>query len=363
MIWHLIHLVVTLVWDCLRFSRLSPDDKTLELLLLRQQILILRRHQKRGPSIMRSEKLILLTLVEHFRDFANLQKAQLEQLILIFKPDTLLRWHRQLVKRKWTFNHQHQKVGRPPTEPQVVQLVLQFARENRWGDDRIAGELKKLGYRISHETVRKILRHHGILPNPHQKPSSTWRKFENHYRETLLACDFFTVETIRLQTLFVFFFIEVGTRRVHIAGVTGHPTQTWVSQQARQLVWTLRASDRIITHLIRDNDGKHSSTFDAVLASEGIEIVRTPYRAPRANAYAERWVRSVREECLDQLLILNQTHLRYVLREYESYFNTARPHQGLRQKIPDLPVATSTTGRIKRRERLGGVLHDYYRVA
>ena len=363
MIWYLLQLVVNLLWDCRRFSRHSPDEKTLELLLLRQQILILRRHQKRGPTLTRSEKLILLTLVEQLQHYAVLQKVQLEQLILIFKPDTLLRWHRELVKRKWTFNNRLKKAGRPPTEPQLVQLVLQLARENRWGDDRITGELKKLGYRISHETVRKILRQHSILAASSRKTSSTWRTFVNHYRATLLACDFFTVETIRLQTLYVFFFIEIGSRRVYIAGVTAHPTQAWVSQQARQLVWTLQARNRIITHLIRDNDGKYSATFDAVFASEGIEIVRTPFRAPRANAYAERWVRSVREECLDQLLILDQTHLKYVLREYEAYFNTARPHQGLGQKIPDLPVEASTTGRIKRRDRLGGVLHDYYRAA
>lgn len=363
MIWHLIHLVVTLLWDSLRFSRLSPDDKTIELLLLRQQLLILRRHQKRGPTITRSEKLVLMTLVEQLHLFADLQKAQLEQVILIFKPDTLLRWHRELVRRKWIFNNQPKQGGRPPAEPHLIELVLQLARDHRWGDDRITGELKKLGYRLSHETVRKILRRHGILPAPQRKTSSTWRTFVNHYRATFLACDFFTVETIRLQTLYVFCFLELGTRRVHIAGVTAHPTQAWVNQQGRQLVWTLQTQERTFTHLMRDNDGKYTSTFDAVFAVEGIEVVRTPIRAPRANAYAERWVRSVREECLDQLLVLDQTHLRYVLREYEGYFNTARPHQGLGQKIPQPPLEVSTSGLVKRRDLLGGVLHDYHRAA
>jgi putative transposase len=205
MIWHFIYLVVHLLWDCFRFSRLAPDDKTLELLLLRQQLLILRRHQKRGPTITRTEKLMLLTLLERLRPIIERPKAQLEQLILIFTPDTLLRWHRELVKRKWTFKQPSQPVGRPPVESQIIQLVLQLARENRWGDDRITGELKKLGYRISHETVRQILRRHGILPVPDRKASATWRTFLNHYKDTLLACDFFTVETIRLQTLYVFF--------------------------------------------------------------------------------------------------------------------------------------------------------------
>ncbi|MBK8021947.1 MAG: DDE-type integrase/transposase/recombinase [Chloroflexi bacterium] len=276
-----------------------------------------------------------------------LPKAQLEQLSLVFSPDTLLRWHRELVKRKWTFNQRAKRVGRPPVKPEIIQLVLQLGRENRWGDDRITGELKKLGYRISHETVRQILRRHGILPVPHRKLSSTWRTFLNHYQDTLLACDFFTVETIRLQTLSVFFFIEVGTRRVHIADVTTHPTQAWVIQQARQFVWNLPEQEERFTHLIRDNDGKYGRAFDALFASEGIEVVHTPVRAPRANAYAERWVRSVREECLDRVIILNP----------------ARPHQGIGQKIPDPPLQVSNGGRVRRRDLLGGVLHDYYRAA
>jgi putative transposase len=159
------------------------------------------------------------------------------------------------------------------------------------------------------------------------------------------------------------FFIEVGTRRVHLADVTGHPTQAWVTQQARQFVWNLPTQKQRFTHLIRDNDGKYGAAFDAVFASEGIEVVHTPVRAPRANAYAERWVRSVREECLDQVIFLNPVHLKYVLRQYERFFNTARPHQGLGQKIPDPPPEGSISGTVNRRDLLGGVLHGYYRAA
>ncbi len=256
-------------------------------------------------------------------------------MVLIFKPDTLLRWHRKLVKGKWTFKHQSKRGGRPPIELQVVQLVLQLARENNWSDDRITGELKKLSYRISHETVRQILRRHDIPLVPQQQLSSTWRTFLNHYKDTLLACDFFTIETIRLQTLYVFFFIKVGTGRVHIADITAYATQSWMSQQVRQIVWNLQMQQQMFTHVIRDNDGKYSTIFDVVFASEGIETVHTPIRAPQANAYAERWVRSVREECLDLPIILNTAHLKYVLHEYEGFFNTAQPHQGIGQKIPD----------------------------
>ena len=190
MIWHFVYLVVHLLWDSLRFSRLSPDAKTLELLLLRQQLLILRRHQKRGPAITHSEKFVLLTLIEQIRRFANLRQGHLEQLILIFKPETLLRWHRELIRKKWTFSNAPKASGRPATDPQLVLLILRMARENRWGDDRIEGELKKLGYRISHETIRKILRGHGVLPLPARSTSSNWRAFLSHYKATFLACDF-----------------------------------------------------------------------------------------------------------------------------------------------------------------------------
>jgi putative transposase len=363
MVWYFLYGLVSLLWDALRLSRLSPDDKTLELLVLRQQLLILRRHQKRGPAITFSEKFILLTLVDRLCGLGGAGKARLEQLILIFKPETLLRWHQALVKKKWTFLSTPKTPGRPAIEPAVVQLILRMANENRWGHRKIEGELKKLGYRISDETIRKLLRQHHIPPLAERKSSLSWHTFLNHYRKTLLACDFFTVETIRFQTLYVFFFIELGTRRVHLMGITPHPTQQWVTQQARQLIWKTEAPT--FTHLIRDNDGKYGASFDAVFKSEGIEVVRTPFRAPRANAYAERWVRSVREECLDQLIILNERHLAYVLREYERYFNTARPHQGICQQIPDPPLARNLTaiGKVERRDILGGIIHDYFHAA
>jgi putative transposase len=363
MVWYIFHVVVALLWDVVRRSRLSADDKTIEVLVLRQQVLILRRHQKRRPSISQAEKFMLITLLEPVCRFGRAQKAQLERLILVFKPETLLGWHRDLVKKKWTFANSPKMPGRPPTDPQLVQLVLRMARENQWGDHKIEGELKKLGYRISHETIRKILRSHDIAPVPIRKSPTNWRTFLSHYKDTLLACDFFTVETIALQTLYVLFFIEVGTRRVHVMGTTPHPSQLWATQQARQLMWKLATEGRSFTHLIHDNDGKYSTSFDAVFESEGVEVVHTPFRAPRANAYAERWVRSVRDECLDRIILLNQPHLVYALRAYEQYFNEARPHQGIKQAVPCPSTTRSTTGKVERRDILGGVLHDYYRAA
>ena len=183
-----------------------------------------------------------------------------------------------------------------------------------------------------------------------------------HYREQLLACDFFTVETIRLKTLYVLFFIELGTRRVHFAGVTAQPNQLWVTQQARQMIWKLEAETTGLRVLIHDNDRKFISTFDAIFETEGFQVIRTPYQAPNANAHAERWVRSVREECLDLILIINAPHLRRVLREYiEDYYNVARPHQGLAQKIPVPSLARPKSGPVRRRPILGGLINDYYR--
>jgi len=209
------------------------------------------------------------------------------------------------------------------------------SRENTdWGYGKIRGELLKLGCDISDETIANILERHGIPPAPERGHSLSWRHLMNHYKEQVLACDFFIVESLFLQTIYVLFFIEVGTRRVHLAGCTSHPNGTWVTQQARQVVYDLAEQDSAMRFLIRDNDRKFSTAFDTVFHAEGIDIIRTPYRAPNANAFAERWVRTVRAECLNKILIVNQAHLRRVLREYIDYYNTARPHQGLDQQSP-----------------------------
>jgi putative transposase len=174
---------------------------------------------------------------------------------------------------------------------------------------------------------------------------------------------FFTVETLWLQTLYVFFFIEIGTRRVTIAGVTAHPTASWVTQQARQLVWTLPERPLTLGFLIRDRDTKYTRAFDAVFQSEGVKVIRTPIRAPRANAFAERWIRSVREECLDRLLILNQRHLEKILHDYAAYYNEARPHQGLAQRTPIPLPQPRLEDPIVCADVLGGLIHDYRRAA
>ena len=203
----------------------------------------------------------------------------------------------------------------------------------------------------------------GIVPAPERRRSLKWRTFLNLYKQPLLACDFFTVETLGLQTLYVRFFIEVGSRRVHLAGCTSSPTSAWISQQARQVCWTLDDRTPPIRFLIPDRDTRFGAAFDAVFQSQGIEVIQTPYRTPNANAFAERWVRSVREAGLDRLLIVNECHLRQTLQAYVAYDNSRRPHQGLAQQCP-LPLEPiSSAGSVQRRAILGGSLHDYYRQA
>jgi len=182
----------------------------------------------------------------------------------------------------------------------------------------------------------------------------------SHYKDQILACDFFTVETLWLQTIYVLFFIELGSRRVYIAGITSNPNQIWVTQQSRQLVWELHDQDRPIRFLIHDNDSKFSNAFDSVFESEGIHVINTPFCAPNANAFAERWVRTVREECLDHILILSTKHLNHVLAEFSNYYNSYRPHQGIEQRTP-IPHQLPPSGAIHRRKILGGIIHDYYR--
>jgi transposase InsO family protein len=240
-----------------------------------------------------------------------------------------------------------------------------MATENgRWGTDRIQGELLKLGFRIGATTIRTILARHRLSPAPQRsRTGGSWRTLLRHYREQILACDFFTVETAFLQTLYVLFFIEIGTRRIHFAGCTAHPASAWVSQQARQLIWSLADTGNCPRFLIHDRDRKFSHIFDSIFRSEGIEILLTPLQAPNANAFAERWVRTAREECLDHLIILNERHLRQVLAAFVHHYNTARPHQGIHQRLPVPQTEAPSRGAVRRRDCLVGIIHEYFREA
>jgi putative transposase len=300
--WSLCYLALRCMLQLVLLRRRSDDFKELEIVVLRHQLSVLRR-QARRPQLTSSDRVLLAA--------ASRLLPRSSWRSFLVTPATLLRWHRRLVARRWTYQGRN---GRPPIDNKIRELVLRLARENpRWGYQRIAGEINGLGLKVSATTVRKILRQAGIGPAG-ERGGLSWRAFLRAQAESMLAVDFLTVETISLQRLYVLFFIELGGRRVHLAGCTASPTGAWVTQQARQFVWMLPERPSPFRFLIRDRDSKFTRDFDSVFASEGIEIIKTPVRAPKANAIAERFVRTIRAECLDWLLIVNQRHLDRVLR-------------------------------------------------
>jgi transposase InsO family protein len=279
-------------------------------------------------------------------------------------PATVLRWHRRLVARHWTYPH---RPGRPPTDPAVVALVEQMARDNPgWGYQRIQGELLGLGHRVGASTIRRILKRCGIPPAPVRRDHTTWRRFLRTQASTMLACDFFHVDcALTLQRLYVFFVLEVGSRYVHILGITTNPDGPWTVQQARNLLMDLGERADQFTVLIRDRAGQFTDAFDAVLADAGITVYTIPPRSPRANAHAERFVLTARSEVTDRMLIFEERHLRRVLDEYAHHYNGRRPHRALQLRPPrsDCPVIDLTHERIKRRPVLGGLINEYERAA
>jgi transposase InsO family protein len=339
------------VLSLLVHGRRAEFAKDVELVLLRHQLSVLARQHQR-PRLRPADRAFIAALA---RRLPHRRRHG-----LLVTPATLLRWHREFVRRKWTY--QQRKPDRPPTDSDVRELVLRLARENSsWGYQRIAGELLKLGFRISPSTIRRLLAAAGLEPAPRRRAVS-WPVFLRRQAASLLACDFFTIETVTLRRLYVLFFIELGSRRVHLAGCTTNPSGAWVLQQARNLSFT-GLFDRI-RFLIHDRDSKFTASFDEVFLSEGIRVIRTPVQAPQANAYAERFVRTVRTECLDWLLILGRRHLEHILRIYTQHYNRERPHRGLALHPPQpLAPALPQEGDVQRCDRLGGLLHEYYRAA
>jgi transposase InsO family protein len=331
--------------------------KDLEILVLRHQLAVLRRQVPR-PRLEPTDRALLAAVSR------VLPRARWS--CFLVKPETLLRWHRRLVAGAWTYPHRGG--GRPPLDEQVQQLIVRLAGENpRWGYQRIQGELLRLGVQVSATAIRETLRRHGLDPAPRRTPT-TWRRFLRQQAAGILACDFFTVDTVWLRRLYVLFFIELDTRRVHLAGVTTNPNGAWVAQQARNLLLVLGEQGRRVQFLLRDRDTKFCRAFDDLFRSEGAEVILTPVQAPNANAFAERWVGTVRAECLDWLLIIGRAHLEQVLRVYVEHYNVHRPHRALGLGAPAPPTDPDAAdeawqGRIQRRDLLGGLLHEYRRAA
>lgn len=284
-------------------------------------------------------------------------------------PTTLLAWHRQLVAGKWTFTSRR-RPGRPRTAPTIRQLILRLAQENSsWGHRRIQGELARLGHPIAPSTVWQILQDAGIDPAP-QRSGPTWRQFLKAQAHGILAADFLHLDTISLQRLYALVFIEHGTRRAHLAGVTAHPTAQWTAQQARNLTMTLGCRMDSLRFLLRDRDTKYTRTFDAVFKADDVEILLSPPRAPRANAICERVVGTLRREVLDRILIYNEAHAVAVMTQYIRHYNRHRPHQSRQQLPPDRPespapvtVTDLQTHGIRRRSVLGGLINEYHHAA
>jgi putative transposase len=270
-----------------------------------------------------------------------------------------------MVAGAWTYPRRGP--GRPPLDQDVQQLIIRLATENpQWGYQRIKGELLGLGVRVSATAIRTTLRRHGLDPAP-RPTTTTWRAFLRQQAAGIVACDFFTTDTVWLRRLYALFFLELDARRVHLAGVTANPDGAWVTQQARSLLFALGERGRRVRFLLRDRDAKFCRSVDDVFRSEGADVVVTPVQAPNANAHAERWVRTVRGECLDWLLIVGRRHLDRVLRVYVEHSNQHRPHRALRLEPPDPAgsggIAEDHPAQVHRRDLLGGLLHEHRRAA
>ena len=351
------YLAVLRVFGWLALLAWSDRAKDAEILILRHQVAVLQR-QVKTPRLSWADRAVLAALAR------LLPGGQLRQLYLIISPRTLLRWHAHLVRRRWT--HPRRAPGRPRTALPVRALVLEMARDNPgWGYRRIHGELTGLGYKLAPSTVWQILKDAGIDPAP-TRSGQTWRAFLEAQAKTILAADFFHVDTVFLRRLYVLFFTGHGTRRVHLAGITAHPTGEWVTQQARNLLMDLEDHADGLKFLIRDRDTKFTAAFDTVFTAARVRIIKTPVQAPRANAIAERWIASARRECLDRMLVTSERHLRLVLSEYVDHYNGHRPHRALQQTPPAgraHPPGEVTGIRIRRRDRLGGLIREYAQAA
>jgi transposase InsO family protein len=328
----------------------SKSELVVENAFLRQQVIILQRQVER-PKLTNRDRRLLVLLASRLRTW--------RQALRLVKPETLLQWHRDLFKLVWR-RKSAVRQGRPPLAPETIALIRQMARENPlWGAERIRGELLKLALHVAKRTIQKYIRQ----VRPPRPFTQTWRTFLRNHAQDIWACDFLPVINFFFRQYYVFFIVELASRRVVHFGVTDSPTDAWTAQQLREAMPFGQAPK----YLIRDNDSKYGATFARVAAGAGIKVLKTPVKAPNANAICERFLRSVRRECLDHFFVLSQRHLSRILKAYVAYFNQERPHQGLAQQIP-IPTPQSSPGSdqspsIQVLPVLGGLHHMYRRAA
>jgi transposase InsO family protein len=347
----LLYLIFQHLLGLLLLMGRASSTKDVEVLVLRHEVAVLRRTNPR-PHLKWADRAVFAALVRRLPRALHCHR--------LVTPDTILRWHRRLVRTRWTYPN---RPGRPPINKAIATLVVRMATENpSWGCKRIQGELLTLGHRIGASTIRRILQRHRIPPAPVRHADTTWRQFLRAQAASMLAVDFFHVDcAVTLRRLYVLFAIEVRNRSLHVLGATAHPDGPWTTQQARNLVMDLGERTAEFRFLIRDRAGQFAASFDTVLGDAGIEVVKIPPRCPQANCFAERLVLTVRTELTDRILIFGEQHLRRVLAAYAAHYNTRRPHRALhlRPPRPQAPVPEPVYGRIRRRPILGGLINEY----
>ena len=355
-----VFLLITRTASWLRLSRREEAWQTAEILLLRHQLAVLQRRQPCRPNLDWADRALLATLL------AVIPNARRQALQLLVTPDTILRWHRDIIRRRWAARSIRGKAGRPATRRSIRALVLRLARENPgWGYRRIHGELAGLGVKVAASTAWEILKSAGIDPAP-RRSCPAWPQFLRSQAEAILGCDFFTADLLDGTQAYVLAVIEHATRRIRILGVTLHPTGVWTAQQARNLVMDLGEQAHQVKFMIRDRGSNYTAAFNAVLADAGIRIVLCNVRTPRMNAIAERWIGGCRRELLDRTLIWNLGHLRRILREYETHHNQHRPHRSLDSAAPLQPLPEPVDleqYRVRKHARVGGLINEYRLVA
>jgi len=339
-----------------RLVRHDNEDLAVEVVMLRHEIAVLRRQVAR-PALRSTDRAVLAGL-------SRLLDRRRRQRFFV-QPASLFRWHRDLVRRRWSEPH---RPGRRTIPAGTVAIILRFARENpAWGDGRILGESSRSGVVLAPSSAWAFLRRDGIDPSP-MRAGPSWTEFLRTQASPMLACDIFTVDAVLLKRLYVLFFIELDPRRAYVTGVAANPIGAWVVQQARNLSMVLATRTHPVRFLIRDRDTEFTSGLDDIFRSEGIWIIRTPVRAPRANALAERFVGTVRREGLDRMLIFGRRHLERVLADHVAHYDEHRPHRALDQQPPlgvdePLLIGDPEPSQFRRRDTVFGLMHEYQLVA